>query len=56
GKHLDAFAQAMVNTHEEKKASDILSELGFIDNEVISIALKFSTNSQLEKTFSSLGN
>ncbi|XLS64980.1 hypothetical protein HN51_024954, partial [Arachis hypogaea] len=56
GKRLDAFAQAMVNTREEKKAGDILSELGFTDDEVISIALKFSTNPQLEKMFWSLGN
>ncbi|XLS48214.1 hypothetical protein HN51_022572, partial [Arachis hypogaea] len=56
GKRLDAFAQAMVNTREEKKTGDILSELGFTDDEVISIALKFSTNPQLEKMFCSLGN
>ncbi|XLR47044.1 hypothetical protein HN51_031126, partial [Arachis hypogaea] len=32
-KCLDAFAQAMVNTREEKKAGDILNELGFTDDE-----------------------
>ncbi|QHN93408.1 hypothetical protein HN873_060661 [Arachis hypogaea] len=55
-KRLDAFAQAMINTHEEKKVGDMLSELDFIDDKIISIALKFSTNSQLEKTFWSLGH
>ncbi|XLR46791.1 hypothetical protein S83_031451 [Arachis hypogaea] len=55
-KRLDAFAQAMINTHEEKKIGDMLSELGFTDDEIISIALKFSTNPQLEKTFWSLGH
>nr|XP_029145622.1 uncharacterized protein LOC114924621 [Arachis hypogaea] len=56
GKRLDAFAQAMINTHEEKKVGDMLSELGFTDDEIISTALKFSTNPQLEKTFWSLGH
>ncbi|XLT61740.1 hypothetical protein HN873_018264 [Arachis hypogaea] len=55
GKRLDAFALAMINTHEEKKVGDMLSELGFTYDEIISIALKFSTNPQLEKTFWSLG-
>ncbi|QHN75402.1 Myb/SANT-like domain-containing protein [Arachis hypogaea] len=55
GKRLDAFAQAMVNTREEKKAGDVLSELGFTDDEVISIALKFSTNPQLEKNVLVIG-
>ncbi|QHO07588.1 Myb/SANT-like domain-containing protein [Arachis hypogaea] len=56
GKRLDAFAQAMINTHEEKRIGDMLSELGFTDDKIISIALKFSTNLQLEKTFWSLGH
>ncbi|XLR47259.1 hypothetical protein S83_031919 [Arachis hypogaea] len=56
GKRLDAFAQVMVKTREEKKVGDMLSELGFTDDEIISVALKFSINPQLEKTFWSLGD
>ncbi|MED6196183.1 hypothetical protein PIB30_044996 [Stylosanthes scabra] len=56
GKHLDAFAQAMVNTCEEKKVDDKLSELDFTNDEIISVALKFATNPQLEKAFWSLGD
>ncbi|QHO20004.1 Myb/SANT-like domain-containing protein [Arachis hypogaea] len=56
GKHFDAFAQAMVKTQKEKKVGDMLSELGFTDDEIISVALKFSINPQLEKTFWSLGD
>ncbi|QHO52383.1 Myb/SANT-like domain-containing protein [Arachis hypogaea] len=51
GKSLDAFAQVMVKTHEEKKVGDILSELRFTDDEIISVTLKFSINPQLKKTF-----
>ncbi|QHO22843.1 Myb/SANT-like domain-containing protein [Arachis hypogaea] len=50
-KHLDAFAQAMVKTREDKKVGDMLSKLGFTDDEIIFVALKFSINPQLEKTF-----
>ncbi|MED6185573.1 hypothetical protein PIB30_058424 [Stylosanthes scabra] len=56
GKRLDAIAQAMVNTREEKRVDDKLSELGFTNDEIISIALKFATSPQLEKAFWSLGD
>ncbi|XLR52059.1 hypothetical protein S83_002731 [Arachis hypogaea] len=55
-KCLDAFSQAMINTHEEKKVGDMLSVLGFTDDEIILIAFNFSINPQLEKTFWSLGH
>ncbi|QHN97526.1 uncharacterized protein DS421_18g628100 [Arachis hypogaea] len=53
---LATYLKAMINTHEEKKVGDMLSKLGFTYDEIISIALKFSTNPQLEKTFWSLGH
>ncbi|MED6131049.1 hypothetical protein PIB30_116816 [Stylosanthes scabra] len=56
GKRLDAVAQAMMNTSEKKKVDDMLSELGFTNDEIISVAIKFATNPQLEKTFWSLGD
>ncbi|XP_015957572.1 uncharacterized protein LOC107481776 isoform X1 [Arachis duranensis] len=55
-KHVQILADAISGVNERFKIGEKLEQLGFSDDEVVQVVLKFSDNSNLEKSFWSLTN
>ncbi|RYQ85917.1 hypothetical protein Ahy_B10g105557 [Arachis hypogaea] len=51
GKNVQVLVDAISGVNEKFKISEKLEQLGFSDDEVVQVVLKFSDNPQLEKSF-----